>query len=161
MCVRVCCASFILMMYTDIHSVLFQFAFNQRRFMVIHELCCRSQSNPGSGPRRFTADRGCKLPTAVGKQNHPESPQILSSAVQGSGFSQLQFSPTKWSPPYLLVEEMYRLPIDCFERHLPMMIQYFYALCQSGRPNKRSLALKEPRLVAKELPEVDNYFGGK
>lgn len=45
------------MMYTDIQSVLFQFAFNQWRFIVIHGLCCWSQSNPGSGPRRFTADR--------------------------------------------------------------------------------------------------------
>lgn len=55
--VLACCASFLLMMYTDIHSVLFQFAFNQWRFMVIHGLCCCSQSNPGSGPRRSTADR--------------------------------------------------------------------------------------------------------
>lgn len=53
----VCCVSFILMMYTDIHSVLFQFAFNQWRFIVIHGLCCRSQSNPGFGSRRLTADR--------------------------------------------------------------------------------------------------------
>ena len=51
------CASFIPVMYTDMHSVLFQFAFNQWRFMVIHGLCCWSQSNPGSGPRRLTSDR--------------------------------------------------------------------------------------------------------
>lgn len=53
---------FLLMMYTDIHGVLFQFAFNQRRYMVIHELCCWSQSNPGSGLRRFIVDRVVNYP---------------------------------------------------------------------------------------------------
>lgn len=59
---RVCAVGFLLMMYTDIHGVLFQFACNQRRYMVIHELCCWSQSNPGSGLRRFIADRVVNYP---------------------------------------------------------------------------------------------------
>lgn len=58
----VCAVGFLLMMYTDIRGVLFQFAFNQRRYMVIHELCCWSQSNPGSGLRRFIADRVVNYP---------------------------------------------------------------------------------------------------
>lgn len=74
---------FLFMMYTDIHGVLFQFAFNQRRYMVIHELCCWSQSNPGSGPRRFIADRVVNYPAAaVEIQNRPENPQILCSAFE-------------------------------------------------------------------------------
>lgn len=45
------------MMYTDRHSVLLQFAFSQLRFIVIHGLCCWSESNPNSGSGRLTADR--------------------------------------------------------------------------------------------------------
>lgn len=76
----VCSVSLLLMMYTDIHSVLFQFAFNQWRYMVIHELCCWSQSN--TGPRRFIADRVVNyLPQWW--RTRLENRQILCSVVGG------------------------------------------------------------------------------
>lgn len=88
--------------------------------MVIHGLCSWSQSQ--LWPYTLYSRQGSKLPTAVEKQNHPENPQILSSAVQGSALSQLQFSPTK-PTFFLLVEKMYKLLADCFERHLPWVVQ--------------------------------------
>lgn len=96
-------ARFILMMYTDIHSVLFQFAFNQQRFMVIHGLWHWSQSNPSSGPPTLYGRQGCKFLTAVEEQNHPGNPQIISAAVQGSGnapppSSQLQLPVAPFPP---------------------------------------------------------------
>lgn len=104
---RVCvsCASFILMMYTDMWGCSFpQFAFNQCRFMMIHGFCCWSQFNPSSGPWGFTADMVVNYPLPRRRIWIDQRSQN-SSALRFKGQLWASRSSRKWNSLNLLVRK--------------------------------------------------------
>lgn len=85
--------------------------------------CVVGQSNPGTGPRRFTADRVVNYLLQWRSKNHQRKPQILSSAVQGSALGPLQSGQSKRS----------HVQVDHIINQLPLLFCYaiFYTLRQS------------------------------
>lgn len=116
--------SFILMMYTDIHSVLFQFAFNQWRFMVIHGLWRWSQSNPGSGPGRFMADRAVNFLLRWRGEIAQRAHKFSAQQFKGQPPANYSSGPPTSNPPLCaLMGVIYPLtPHYCFVKHVVMLI---------------------------------------
>ena len=146
-------------MYTDIHSVLFQFAFNQQRFMVIHGLCCWSQSNPCSGPRRFTADRAVNYQLQWWRSRITQRAYKF-SAQQFKGQPSVNCSSAQPSIAHLIcwLRKYINSQLIVLKGIYPWQFNVLIFFCQSWRPGKKGLALKGATFVIQSAQMENAYF---